>query len=186
MRRTVALTLALVATLALTAWSVRSDWQRVETTFRVGQPDTLVSAGAWQDIVPRADEPAERIRVVSLTRARELTPIDEGDDVESLTAPGEFAVVIVECECPDTERFRNPVTGLVDDRGRVWEELSLYGDYEQADGAVRDGDIEDEASGPLRYVIYFPVTPDARGLVVTAEDRSGELIKRVGWTGAEQ
>ena len=146
-----------------------------------------VPAGEWRDITARAGEPAVRVRVLSVVRAPALHP-ESGDAPETLPAPGEFAVAIVECECPDPDEFDNPVDGLVDDRGRVWEEaVGLFGDYtERGPGVVRAGDIDKAAKGPVRYAVYFPVAADARGLVVTAVDRGGEKVSAVGWTGAER
>ena len=178
---------ALAGALVLSGWSLRTQYAEEAPTGGPHVVDVSVSAGQWQVVTPRAGKPSERVRVLSLSRTRELHP-DSGGDSETLPAPGEFAVVTVECECPDREEFTNPVGGLVDARGRVWEEASgLYGDYaERGPGVVSAGDIEDAPPGTVRYAVIFPVASDARELVVTAQDRSGEDISRVGWTGAER
>lgn len=176
----------LVAALVLAGWSSHREYTEEAPTRAPDTVDVRVPAGQWRAITSRADEPAQKVRVLSVVRAPALHP-ESGDEPETLPAPGEFAVVTVECECADPEEFDNPVDGLVDDRGRVWEEADgLYDDYtERGPGVVRAGDIDEAVKGPIRYAVYFPVAADARGLVVTAEDRGGEKVSAVGWTGAE-
>lgn len=178
---------ALVAALVLAGWSGHAEYTEEAPTRTVDTVDVRVPAGEWHAVTSRADEPAQKVRVLSVIRTSALHP-ESGDEPETLPAPGEFAVVTVECECPDPEEFDNPVEGLVDDRGRVWEEAdSLFDDYlERGPGVVRAGDIDEEPKGPVRYAVYFPVAADARGLVVTAQDRGGEKVSAVGWTGAER
>ena len=178
---------ALAAALVLAGWSVRAEYKEEAPTRAADTVDVRVPAGQWRTLTSRADEPAEKVRVLSVTRAPSLHP-ESGDEPETLPAPGEFAVVTVECECPDPEEFDNPVDGLVDDHGRVWEEADgLYDDYtERGAGVVRAGDIDEAGQGPIRYAVYFPVPADARGLVVTAQDVVDDKITRVGWTDAER
>lgn len=178
---------ALVAALVLAGWSVRSEYKDEAPVRAADTVDVRVLAGQWRALTSRAGEPAQKVRVLSATRAKALHP-ESGDEPETLPAPGEFVVVTVECECPDPEEFDNPVDGLVDDRGRVWEEADgLYDDYtERGAGVVRAGDIDEAGAGPIRYAVYFPVAADARDLAVTAQDVVDDRITRVGWTGAER
>lgn len=115
-------------------------------------------------------------RVVRLTRHETLH--DSGGDVVR-HAGAVFVVAEVECRCPVSEDLLAPAETLLDERGRQWDEASLFGTYAELDGLTASFDVGEAASmvdGVTAYGTVFEVPRDATGLALFISPYDAKLV----------
>ena len=168
----VLLVVALVATVQIVRGEIRDA--------SAGTPaqSTRVPFGTWAPMGfggPKSPLTAEA-RVVRLTRHESLHTTS-GDVVRHDGAA--FVVVEVQCRCPVRADLLAPAMTLLDDRGRQWEEASLFGTYAELDGLAKSFDVGEATAtvgGVTAYGEAFEVPRDATGLALFISPYDAKLI----------